>query len=80
MVDLVSSYVRHIIENRRSLIAKIFGLYSISIEGKGHFYVILLENLDPFNKEDILFKYDRKFSKKNRFALKQKLKVEMYRY
>ena len=60
-------------ENKWSLIAKIYGVFSISnlsADGSEPFYVILMENLDPFPKDMILFKYDRKFSKKNRFALK----------
>jgi hypothetical protein len=79
MINIVTSYVRHIIQNKKSLIAKIFGVFSISIDQRETFYVLLLENLDPFPKKDVIFKYDRKFSKKNRFTLKKRLKVEQYR-
>jgi len=71
MIQFVSEYVHHLVLNEKSLIAKIYGIFSISIEKREPFYVLLLENLDPFNKNDVLFKYDRKFSKKNRFHLKK---------
>ena len=69
----------HIVKNEKSLIAKIYGIFSVSIERREPMYYLLLENLDPFQKQDILFKYDWKFSKKNRFHLKKRLKVEQYR-
>lgn len=79
MIDLVGSYVRHITKCKRSLIAKIYGVFSISINDWDPFYVVLLENLDPFPTDHIYFKYDRKFSKKNRFYLKTKTSVAKYK-
>lgn len=65
LINISSDYVHHLVTNEKSLIAKVFGVFSISIERREPFYVLLLENLDPFLEKDILFKYDRKFSKKN---------------
>ena len=79
LIDIIWEYVRHITQNRKSMIAKIYGIFSLSIEDWEPFYFILMENLDPFEKSKILFKYDRKFSTKNRFALKKQLDVEHYR-
>lgn len=58
MISLGSDYVHHIVHNEKSLIAKIYGVFSVSIEKREPVYYILLENLDPFPKENVIFKYD----------------------
>lgn len=78
-VDMSVDYAGHLVDNKRTLIAKIFGIYSVRIDKKQKFYLMIIENLDPFEDDYVLFKYDRKFSKKNRFALKSQMEVDKYK-
>lgn len=50
MIQIVADYVTHIVKNEKSLIAKIYGIFSVSIERREPMYYLLLENLDPFQK------------------------------
>lgn len=63
---LVKNYHTHLKENPRSLLAKIYGCFSIRVNNKNKVYHILMENLDPLDDDFILFKYDMKFSTVNR--------------
>jgi len=62
----VKNYHAHLNDNPRSLLAKIYGCFSIKVNNKNKVYHILMENLDPLDDEFILFKYDMKFSTVNR--------------
>jgi hypothetical protein len=65
-LSLVKNYHAHLLANPRSLLAKIYGIFSIKVNNKNKVYHILMENLDPLDDEFILFKYDMKFSTVNR--------------
>lgn len=65
-LSLVKNYHSHLRDNNRSLLAKIYGCFSIKVNNKNKVYHILMENLDPLDDEFILFKYDMKFSTVNR--------------
>lgn len=65
-LSLVKNYHTHLSNNPRSLLAKIYGCFSIRVNNKNKVYHILMENLDPLDEEFILFKYDMKFSTVNR--------------
>jgi hypothetical protein len=65
-LSLVKNYHAHLNANPRSLLAKIYGCFSIRVNNKNKVYHILMENLDPLDDEFILFKYDMKFSTVNR--------------
>jgi len=65
-LSLVKEYHSHLNNNPRSLLAKIYGCFSIRVNNKNKVYHILMENLDPLDDEHILFKYDMKFSTVNR--------------
>ena len=65
-LSLVKNYHSHLHDNPRSLLAKIYGCFSIRVNNKNKVYHILMENLDPLDDQFILFKYDMKFSTLNR--------------
>jgi len=71
-LTLVKNYHGHLNSNPRSLLAKIYGCFSVKVNNKNKVYHILMENLDPLDDDFILFKYDMKFSTVNRKEIKDK--------
>lgn len=49
-----------------SILAKIYGLFCFRIEGLNKFYFIVMQNLDYFPEDSVIFRYDLKFSEVNR--------------
>lgn len=76
-MDILAKYHLHLKRNRRSLMAKIIGIYSIKIGDKDKVYQILMESLDPIDESFIKFKYDLKFSSVNRREIKRKYEVKL---
>ena len=62
-----------------SVLAKIFGIYSIKIAEKTKVYHILMESVDPINEYFIKFKYDLKFSSVNRREYRSRLEANIVR-
>ena len=65
-LSLIKDYHHHLNTNPRSLLAKIYGWFSIRVNNKNKVFHILMENLDSIDDDFILFKYDMKFSTVNR--------------
>jgi 1-phosphatidylinositol-4-phosphate 5-kinase len=67
---ILSPYAKHILENENSLLARIYGLYKVSVEGYKDVLVIVMENTfeELINLGKIDRIYDLKGSLKSRFV------------
>ncbi|CDW81549.1 phosphatidylinositol phosphate kinase pipk5 [Stylonychia lemnae] len=66
LIRIAQQYAEYIKENRDSLLARIYGLFSLKIENQSKVYFIIMHNLDIYPKDSVIFKYDLKFSEFNR--------------
>jgi 1-phosphatidylinositol-4-phosphate 5-kinase len=67
MLKILPNYVEHLRRNPNSLIAKIFGIFTIEKDGFGKVHVMLMENtLQYHNKENVKYIFDLKGSKLSR--------------
>ena len=76
---ILLGYHRHLSTNPHSLLAQIYGLYAVKLQRKKKVYHVLMRNLDPMD-EEVLFKYDMKFSTVNRQELRDKEEVDFVKY
>jgi competence protein ComGF len=70
MIEILSKYRENLDKNPKSILARIYGVFSFKIKEKKKVFHVLMENLDPFDDDFCLFKYDLKFSSINRMELK----------
>jgi hypothetical protein len=63
---IAKEYSVHVKSNKNTLLAKIFGLFSLKMFSINKLYFIIMENLEYDIGGDIAFKYDLKFSERNR--------------
>ena len=59
--NLLENYYKLIVTNNNSQLMRIYGLYTMKM-GLSRNHLILMENIAPFRKKDILFKFDLKGS------------------
>ena len=54
--NLMENYYENIKENEQTLLAKLYGAYSIIIGGVSKIYIILMQNINPLGFDNIYFK------------------------
>eukprot|EP00347_Sterkiella_histriomuscorum_P011407 403372578 len=59
-------YSEYILGNQRTTLAKIYGLFSLKLPGINKVYFIIMQNLDYYSDNTVIFRYDLKFSQVNR--------------
>jgi Phosphatidylinositol-4-phosphate 5-Kinase len=79
LMSILPKYHQHLRKHPNSLLAKIVGVYSITIGQKEKVYHVLMESLDPLDDAFIRFKYDLKFSTVNRREYKSRHEVNLVR-
>lgn len=79
LMCILPKYHQHLQKHPNSLLAKIVGVYSITIGQKEKVYHVLMESLDPLDETFIRFKYDLKFSTVNRREYKSRHEVNLVR-
>lgn len=63
------SYMRHLQNDKNSLLVKIFGVFTLKCRGMGSVHVMLMENtLQTKNKKNLMFTFDLKGSKHGRIT------------
>lgn len=63
MLDILPSYIKHHQDNPTSLIAKIFGVFTVKVQGVEEVHFALMENTVQLEHPDLLrFKFDLKGS------------------
>ena len=66
LIRISKQYSQYIKENQYCILARIYGLFSLKIDNQSKVYFIIMQNLDIFPKDSVIFKYDLKFSEFNR--------------
>ncbi len=66
LLNLASEYAKYLCDNADTILAKIYGLFSLKINQSKKFYFIIMQNLDIYPESSVIFKYDLKFSEFNR--------------
>eukprot|EP00347_Sterkiella_histriomuscorum_P004969 403358396 len=79
LINISNDYKNHLQENQKSLMAKIYGLFSLKIENQSKVYFIIMQNLDIYPEHSVIFKYDLKFSEYNRQHLDEQI-ADKYRH
>lgn len=62
LLKLQKEYAAYLTKNDKTIMAKIYGLFSIKFTGVEKVSFIMMKNLDYIEKDKIIFKYDLKFS------------------
>ena len=69
-------YTEHIFKQKDSLLARIYGVYSIEMEGTEEVHVLLMKNTSQCDDDYIKYVFDLKGSKQNR---KEDMKSDKYK-
>ena len=56
-MDMLSKYESHLKDQPKTLLVRIFGLFSIKVTGVDKFYFIIMHNLEVFPNEYVIQRY-----------------------
>ena len=63
---MASNYAFHLVESKSSLMARIYGVFSLKLPNINKVYFIVMHSLDFCQDQKVVFRYDLKFSEVNR--------------
>ncbi|CDW88370.1 g-protein-coupled receptor family protein [Stylonychia lemnae] len=66
MIKFSEYYAEYLEGNEKSLLARIYGLFSLKLPQISKVYFVIMQNLDFYSDSKVLFRYDLKFSDINR--------------
>jgi 1-phosphatidylinositol-4-phosphate 5-kinase len=66
LYKMAEKYDKYLEENPKSLLCRIYGLFSLKLPDISKFFFIVMNNFDCFSQNKVVFRYDLKFSEVNR--------------
>ena len=66
LVKMAAKYAFHLVESKSSLMARIYGVFSLKLPQINKVYFIVMHSLDFCQDQKVVFRYDLKFSDVNR--------------